>query len=154
MACHQRKPSIPKDQGKLPRGILKRRPQPTLRRSARLQHLQKQIVSKDTDTERKHPLLSLPSNASGKEACPLQAQDRKPKRAHEPKEPHIRAPTNHLRKQQQTHIANSVLLDTGGQSATGDITHKIDPVEYWIRKGTWPKEYFDQNNQNLSLQPS
>jgi hypothetical protein len=88
--------------------------------------------------------VKFPQNLS----APLQDKDRKRKRAQEPEEPPICAPTKRLRKRSRTSVAHSTFRDTFGQStADGVADNKINPIDYWIEKQRWPKKYFEQDYQ-------
>jgi hypothetical protein len=81
-------------------------------------------------------------------SAPLQDKDRKRKRAQEPEEPPVCAPTKRLRKRSRTSVAHSAFGDTFGQStADGVADNKINPIDYWIEKQRWPKKYFEQDYQ-------
>jgi hypothetical protein len=74
-------------------------------------------------------------------STPLRDKDRK--RAREPEEPPIRAPS----KRPCTSI-HSALGDTFGQpAADGIANNKLNPIAYWIQNERWPKECFDQDDQ-------
>jgi hypothetical protein len=88
--------------------------------------------------------VKFPQNLS----APLQDKDRKRKRAQEPEEPPVCAPTKRLRKRSRTSVAHSAFGDTFGQStADGVADNKINPIDYWIEKQRWPKKYFEQDYQ-------
>jgi hypothetical protein len=79
---------------------------------------------------------------------PLQTKDRKRKRAQEPEETTICAPSKNLRKRLRTSIVNSAFGDTLGQlAADGVINNKINPIDHWIETERWPKECFEQDDQ-------
>lgn len=123
-----------------PQGIKKEPSQFPSRKSARLQ------LSKDTNTEPKHPLPSSSSNTPGKEnrSTLLQDKDRKRKRAQEPEEPPIHAPF----KRQRTSVAHSAFGDTFDKpAADGVVDNKVNPIAYWIEKERWPEECFEQDEQ-------
>ncbi|KAK0636609.1 hypothetical protein B0T17DRAFT_85635 [Bombardia bombarda] len=126
--------------GTRPQGIKKEPLQLPSRKSARLQH------SKDTNTEPKHLLPSLSSNTPGKEnrSALLQDKDRKRKRAREPEEPPIHAPS----KRQRTSAAHSAFGDTFDKpAADGIVDNKVNLIAYWIDKEKWPEECFEQDEQ-------
>jgi hypothetical protein len=82
--------------------------------------------------------VKFPQNQS----TPLQ-EDRKRKRALQPEEPPIRAPTKRPRTS-----AHSAFGDTFGQPAADGIAdNKINPIAYWIQNERWPEECFDQDEQ-------
>ncbi|KAM3085792.1 hypothetical protein ACMFMG_002854 [Clarireedia jacksonii] len=148
-----RQPSVPKDQGKRPQGIQKKRPHLSSRNSARLeeiQHLQERTASKDRNTEPKYSTPSLTSNTPGKEnpSAPLYHKDRKRKQAQEHEDPSVCVPTKRLRKRSRTSVAHSAVGDTFSQLASDGVAdNKINPVAYWIQKKKWPKECFEQDDQ-------
>lgn len=88
--------------------------------------------------------LKFPQNPSAS----LQDKDRKRKRAQEPGESPIHAPTKRLRKQRRTSLAGAAVKDTYDQEATSGINdNKINPIDYWRGKGHWPEGYFKQDDQ-------
>ena len=53
-----------------------------------------------------------------------------------------------LQKQQRTSQAGAAVEDTCDQEATSSVPkRKINPIKYWIRKKSWPREYFKQDDQ-------
>jgi hypothetical protein len=77
-----------------------------------------------------------------------QDQTRKRKRAQEQNELPTSAPTTRLRKRQRTSGASSVVGNAFCQpAAEGVAESKISPVAYWVEKETWPKEFFEQDDQ-------
>ncbi len=67
---------------------------------------------------------------------PPQAKNRKRKRLQEPDDPHIHATAKPLQKRQRKSEATSGVAD-----------NKLNPIDYWRKKGRWPKEYFKQDDQ-------
>ncbi|KAK0612593.1 hypothetical protein B0T17DRAFT_593504 [Bombardia bombarda] len=107
---------------KRPRGIKTGRPQLPSRKSARLEEIQRRqerTVSKDRNTEPKHPLPSPTSKTPGKEI-----KDRKRKRSQEDE---LTLPSNTI----------------GENAAVGDSGEETNLLEYWRREFRWPKEYFE-----------
>lgn len=92
----------------------------------------------------KQTQVKFPQNLS----APLQDKDRKRKRAQEPEQPPVCAPTKRPRKRLRTSVAHSAFRDTFGQPAVDGVAdNKINPIAYWIQKERWPKECFDQDDQ-------
>ncbi|KAN0067266.1 hypothetical protein V8E54_014721 [Elaphomyces granulatus] len=120
-----------------------------LRRSARLldktSHIYEQTRSKDRSAERKPP---FPSPTSGspipqRPSPPPQTQDRKRKRSRGTTDLYI--PTKQTQKRPRT---SSAVKNTPCQGAENCISNnKAIAIDYWRKKGTWPKEYFEQYNQ-------
>ncbi|KAI0908887.1 hypothetical protein F4823DRAFT_465847 [Ustulina deusta] len=136
--------SVPKGEPR-PQGVKKERPQPSPRRSPRLQRRQERTVSKDTNTEPKHPLPSPTSNTPGTEAG---ERERKRKRSQEPEGPSSLAPSQPLRKQRRTSLADAAAKYTHDQRTTSGINdNKTNSIGYWSEEGRWPKEYFNQDDQ-------
>jgi len=88
--------------------------------------------------------VQFPQNLS----TPPQAKDRKRKRPWEAEDPFVRIPAKPLQKRPRTSLAISAVEDTIGQRAVNGVSEsKVNPVHYWTRKGSWPKEYFKQDDQ-------
>jgi len=88
----------------------------------------------------KESLPSLPT--------PSQSKNRKRKRAQEAESLLRRVPADPVPKRSRKSLKNSVVkptLDAEGSHHSGGS--KIDPIDYWRREGTWPKEYFEQDDQ-------
>jgi hypothetical protein len=78
----------------------------------------------------------------------LQDKERK-RKAQEPGEPAVSAPTKRLRKRRQRSFAGAV-QDTCSQTANDNITN---PIDYWTEKARWPESYFKpdiQTRKNLN----
>ncbi|KAI9742595.1 MAG: hypothetical protein M1818_003736 [Claussenomyces sp. TS43310] len=81
-------------------------------------------------------------------STPLQDKDRKRKRAQEPGESPIRAPSKRLRNRGRTSLAGAAVRDTCDQEATSCINdNTTNPIDYWREKGRWPEGYFKQDEQ-------
>jgi hypothetical protein len=53
-----------------------------------------------------------------------------------------------LPKSPPTSIASSAVEGAIGQEAVSGVSeNKVDPIEFWTRRGSWPKEYFRQDDQ-------
>jgi hypothetical protein len=76
---------------------------------------------------------------------PLQAKDRKRKRPQEADDLPFRIPAKPLQKRPQTSLASSAVKDTIGQEVVSE--NKVSPIDYWTRRGSWPEEYFEQDDQ-------
>jgi hypothetical protein len=77
-----------------------------------------------------------------------QAKDRKRKRTQEPEGPAIRDPSKPVQKGPRTTVVSSVVVGTLCQEATSGVTdNKVDPIDYWRRKGHWPEVYFKQDDK-------
>jgi hypothetical protein len=102
-----------------------------------IQRRQEQTVSKDENTQQKQPF-----------PLPTPDRKRKRKRLQEFEDPTIRSPGKSLQKRRRTSWAGAAVEDTCGQEETSSVPeNKINPIEYWIRKTSWPKEYFTQDDQ-------
>lgn len=88
--------------------------------------------------------VKFPHNLS----APLQLKHLKRKRAQEPENPPVCAPTKRLRKRSRTSFAHSAFGDTFGQLTAGGVANnKTYPIAYWVQKESWPKRCFEQNDQ-------
>ena len=88
--------------------------------------------------------VKFPQNLS----APPQGKDRKRKRAQEPEESSVCAPTERLRKRPRTSVARSAFGDTFSPlAADGVADNKVNPIAYWIQEKRWPKDCFDQDDQ-------
>ena len=88
--------------------------------------------------------VKFPQNLS----APPQGKDRKRKRAQEPEESSVCAPTERLRKRPRTSVARSAFRDTFSPlAADGVADNKVNPIAYWIQEKRWPKDCFDQDDQ-------
>jgi len=132
-----RQPSRPKDQEKRPQGIKKERPQISSHKSARQKEIrlrQERTISKDRNTEPKHPLPSPTSITVGDEFP--RVEDQKRKRSPYP------APGEPLRKRRRTSLADAAVKDTYDQEVTSGINNnKTNLIDYWREKRRWPEEY-------------
>ena len=88
--------------------------------------------------------VQFPQNLS----TPLQAKDRKRKRPQEAEDPPFRIPAKPLQKRLRTSLTSSAVKDTIGQEVTSGVSeNKVNPIDYWTRRGSWPKKYFEQDDQ-------
>jgi hypothetical protein len=66
----------------------------------------------------------------------------------EPEDPSSLDPSEPLRKQRRTSLADAAVKDTCDQRATSGINdNKTNPIDYWSEEGRWPEEYFNQDDQ-------
>ena len=72
---------------------------------------------------------------------------RKRKRSHEPENPVLRSSLTPPPKRPRTLPPSCAVEDTSNQKAKSNIDKKTQPITHWIREGSWPKEYFEQDNQ-------
>ena len=78
---------------------------------------------------------------------PLQVKDRRRKQSQEAADSLFRILSKPLQKRPRTSLENFAVEDTFGQEAVNGVSeNKINPVDYWTRKGSWPKEYFKQDD--------
>ncbi|EDN02438.1 conserved hypothetical protein [Histoplasma mississippiense (nom. inval.)] len=94
------------------------------------------------------PGTALPQNPT----APLLARNRERKRSREPEDP-LRLPT----KRRRTSLA-SAAVESSAVEATPDqellnrvYENDINPINYWIQRGHWPKLYFRQDNMDSLL---
>jgi len=79
----------------------------------------------------------------------LQVKDRRRKQSQEPADSLYRIPSKLLQKRPRTSLENSAVEDTFGREVVnGASENKINPIDYWTRKGSWPKEYFKQDDRS------
>ncbi|PGH01460.1 hypothetical protein GX51_05270 [Blastomyces parvus] len=121
-----------------------KRPQEPVRRSPRLSGLHEQIQSKDRKTEQNHPYpfpnSDIPGTANS--TAPLLARNREGKRSREPEHP-LRLPT----KRPRATLATAAVGATPDQELLNRVyENDINPIDYWILRGHWPKLYFRQDN--------
>ncbi|MCJ1245204.1 hypothetical protein MMC30_002405 [Trapelia coarctata] len=142
-----------------PRGIKRKQSLNPVRKSARLQDIQRlrwQSASKDKSLEQIHlppsPFVSnsysgeLPQDSPALEKA--SDPDRKRKRSQETKSPTPRIQGEHPEKRARTSIASCAVEDK--KAARSDIETKIGhPINYWIQEGSWPKEYFTRYCMDL-----
>ena len=88
-----------------------------------------------------HPLYCV-AKADSNEKPPN--SDRKRKRSQEAED---RTGNGPYQKRPRTLLANPAVEDTSKQEAKGDINKKTQPIQHWIREGSWPKEYLEQDSQ-------
>jgi len=75
-------------------------------------------------------------------------RERKRKRSQDPEGPSSLAPSEPLRKQRRTSLADTAAKHTNDQRATSGINDsKTNSIAYWSEEGRWPKEYFNQDDQ-------
>jgi primosomal protein N'' len=72
---------------------------------------------------------------------------RKRKRSHEPENAALRSSFTPPPNRPRTLPPSCAVDDTSNQKAKSDIDKKTQPITHWIREGSWPKEYFEQDNQ-------
>jgi hypothetical protein len=94
-----------------------------------IQRRQGQTASKDGNTQQKQPF-------------PSPIPDRKRKRLQEFKDPTSRAPGKPLQKRLRISVADTI----NREAASADTKSEVNPTEYWIQNGSWPKEYFEQES--------
>ena len=76
-------------------------------------------------------------------STPLQAKDRKRKRSQE-----AYGRINTVQKRLRTSLTDSAVEHTSGKEVAGAVSgNKTNPIDHWRRKGTWPKECFEQDDQ-------
>jgi hypothetical protein len=81
------------------------------------------------------------AKVSTQPVLPLQAKDRKRKRPQESEE--RPTPPKPVQKRPRTSPVGIAVVHTFDQSAAdGATNNKINPIEYRIRDGRWPKGYF------------
>ncbi|KKZ65743.1 hypothetical protein EMCG_08449 [[Emmonsia] crescens] len=148
-------PSLRKDQGKRPQGSKKDQVQTSAHKSACLEQLQEQTVSKDRSAERRQPSPSSARNLRIKP--PQKAQtfpqdiNRKRKRSQEVKD-RLQNPVKPFQGWSRTSLLSSTVENTPGQEATSSVGGvEISPIRYWIQTGHWPRKYFKQDNRMNSL---
>ncbi|KAL9121808.1 MAG: hypothetical protein Q9187_001632 [Circinaria calcarea] len=137
------------NKGKQPRGIQRKQLLKPVRKSTRLQEIQRK-------TPERKPLFPSPSttNSFGEEILQDPSalenppnSDRKRKRSQEAEDPLPRTGNGPCQKRPRTLLANPAVEDTSKQEAKGDINKKTQPIKHWIREGSWPKEYSEQDSQ-------
>ena len=78
---------------------------------------------------------------------PLQGQGRKQQRTQETGDPLLPIPAQPPRKRPRT-PARPAIEDTFNKEVASGVSEKeVDPIGYWTRKGSLPKEYFKQDDQ-------
>ena|SRR5947209_5997092 len=83
---------------------------------------------------------------------PLQAKDRRRKRAREAEDPLHCIPATPLQKRPRKSLASSPAKDAFGQEAASGVGEdEVNPIDYWSREGNWPKEYFEQESSMSHL---
>lgn len=85
-------------------------------------------------------LTSIQSDQPRRNA--LQANDRKRKRQ--------KRPNDELRSISVRNKSRASSTDSKERTLDVETTRrviKVDPVDYWTKEGTWPKEYFEPNDQ-------
>jgi hypothetical protein len=50
-------------------------------------------------------------------------------------------------KRSRTALASSAVEDTSKQEAGNNVGENSNPVNHWIQEGSWPKQYFNQDNR-------
>lgn len=79
---------------------------------------------------------------------PLQAKDRRRKQSREAADSLFRIPPKPLQKRPRKSFENFAVEDTFSQEAVSGISeNEINPIDYWTRNGSWPKECFKQDDQ-------
>ena len=77
-----------------------------------------------------------------------QERKRKRKRSQEPEGPSSLVPSEPLRKQRRTSLADAAAKHTHDQKATSGINNnETNSIAYWSEEGRWPKEYFNEDDQ-------
>ena len=88
--------------------------------------------------------VQFPQNLSG----PPEAQDRKRKRSQKAEDSLFSIPAKSRQKRPRKSLVSSTVEDTVSQGAASGVgENKVNPIDYWTRKGGWPKEYFEQDSQ-------
>lgn len=73
--------------------------------------------------------------------------DQKRKRSHEPENAVLQSSLTPPSKRPRTLPPSCTVEDTSNQKVKSAIDKKTQPITHWIREGSWPKEYFEQDNQ-------
>jgi len=90
------------------------------------------------------PKSQSPRNLS----TPSQAEDRKRKRLQEAGSPPHYVSADPVLKRPRKSLADSAAESTLGEEGSHTVSaYKVDPIDYWRREGTWPKECFEQDDQ-------
>ncbi|OAX79028.1 hypothetical protein ACJ72_06654 [Emergomyces africanus] len=142
------------DGGRRPHRFKKGQSRRPVRWSARLEEIQRRPVSKDRNAKQKHSYLSSNSDIprTTSPTTPLQARDRERKRSREPEDP-LRIPTKRRRTTLATTAFESSAVEvTPGQELLNRVCEDvINPIDYWVQRGHWPKNYFRQDNMDSLL---
>ena len=81
-------------------------------------------------------------------STPLQTKNRKRKRSQEAENRLYDIPANPAQKRLRTSLTDFAVEQTSGDEVSRGIgENKIDPIDQWRREGTWPKEYFELDDQ-------
>lgn len=90
--------------------------------------------------------VQFPQNMS----TPRHVKDRNRKIPRKGEDPFVRIPASPLQKRSRTSLASSAVEDAIGQEAMSGVSeNKVNPIHYWTRKGSWPREYFDQTKKDF-----
>ncbi|MCJ1475433.1 hypothetical protein MMC13_004095 [Lambiella insularis] len=79
---------------------------------------------------------------------PSQAENRKRKRSQEAESRLRHVPADPVPKRHRKSLEDSAVEPTPAEKGSRTPSEsKINPIKHWTKEGTWPKEYFEQDDQ-------
>ncbi|RMZ73304.1 phosphatidylserine decarboxylase [Pyrenophora seminiperda CCB06] len=129
--------------GKHPQGVSKAKAERPSRRSARL------IPECSEHTKRQHSLLANKTPYKEGRLTASLSKDRKRSREVENQlDDHLTVP---LRKRPRTSPDFTVERPSDQETSFCSRSTQIDPIDYWLKEQTWPKEYFEPDPMSYLL---
>ena len=142
--------------GKRPQGVRKARVQKPLQRNLRLKP--KDNKQENSTTEEKPVRKAVRRVVSPADSIKLSSQNqpitpplRDRKRKRETEDPSVEIPITPFAKRQQACVDSAAVRSADPGTRFGSIDSPIDPIDYWRRKQTWPKEYFEPDTMSHLL---
>lgn len=72
---------------------------------------------------------------------------RKRKRSQESKDQLSQIQEKPIQKRLRTSLASRIVVNISSSKAKSNINNDTHSINYWIKEGSWPKEYFEQDKQ-------
>ncbi|OJD15840.1 hypothetical protein AJ78_03937 [Emergomyces pasteurianus Ep9510] len=164
---HQAKSSIKvealkaQDRGRRLQRVKRGQPRSPVRRSGRLEEIRRNPECNDINTKQKHPYPFSKSDLPGASLllnpiAPLPDKDRKRKRSWGPEDPIPHPAEDHQKRLRTT--TSTAAVESSSVETTADhglpnhvCESDINPIDYWVQRGQWPKKYFGQEGSMDSL---